>query len=289
MIVVSIDGELVAPEQAAISIFDRGFLFGDGVFEVFRTWDGVATDAPLHLDRLYTAATLLGIRSLERALVEDALRRTLEASGSSAPGEKRIRVVLTRGPGSVLARADALGPGRTIIIVEPLPAQPDQVSLAIVDWPLPRRRGPGLKTLSYLDHLVAHELAAQVGADEAVRLGADGDVVECATSNLFMVVAGNTVVTPPLDGGILPGITRARVIAMAMQMEIELATPVRLEVHERRISIAELHAAEEIFVTSALRGVVPVTRLDGVARLAGPITAQLQAAYLLYSGRSHGS
>jgi len=206
----------------------------------------------------------MGIRSLERSFVENSLRRALELSG---PGEKRIRIVLTRGPGSVHARAGTLGPGRTIIIVEPLPAQPDDVSLAIVDWPLPRRRGPGFKTLSYLDHLIARELAAQAGADEAVRLGADGDVVECATANLFIVAGGGNVATPPLDGGILPGITRARVCATH-------------PVQERRISVPELHAAEEIFVTSALRGVVAVTRLDGVMRAPGPVTAHIRTAYL---------
>src|SRR5690606_17044069 len=115
---------------------------------------------------------------------------TLRTLASSGPGEHRIRIILTRGPGALLARPETLGPGRAIVIVEPLPAQPSEISLATVDWPLPRRAGPGHKTLAYLDHIIARELAAAVGADEALRLGAEGEVVECATANVFCVVKG---------------------------------------------------------------------------------------------------
>ncbi len=274
MIAVSIDGILVAPEQATVSVFDRGFLYGDGVFEVFRTWDEVAVDLDAHLARLFTSAAALGIKSLDRARVTHAVQHTLKNSG---PGEHRIRVVLTRGPGALGARPDALGPGRTIVIVEPLPAQPSELSLAVVDWPLPRRSGAAHKALAYLDHILARELAASAGADEAVRLGADGDVVECATSNIFIVTAG-TVVTPPVEIGILPGVTRARVLAACKALGIA--------VQERRLALTELQGADEVFVTSAVRGVVAVTRLDGVARAAGPITARVLAAYLAGLRRS---
>lgn len=267
MIAVSIDGELVAPEHAMVSVFDRGFLYGDGVFEVLRTWDDVAVDLDAHLTRLFASAVVLGIKAMDKARVADAVLRTLAASG---PGEHRIRVVLTRGPGALSARLDAIGPGRAIVIVEPLPAQPTELSLALVDWPLPRRPGPTPKTLAYLDHVLARELAAAAGADEAVRLGADGDVVECATANLFVVAAG-AVATPPADTGILQGITRARVLAACGAAGISA--------HECRLSVQDLVAADEIFITSAVRGVVPVTRLDGVARVAGPVTARIVEAY----------
>lgn len=268
VIAVSIDGLLVAPEQATVSVFDRGFLYGDGVCEVFRTWDEVAVDVDAHLERLFASAAALGIKSLDRERVAHAVQHTLKNSG---PGEHRIRVVLTRGPGALIARPEAMGPGRTIVIVEPLPAQPSEMSLAIVDWPLPRRRGPGHKTLAYLDHIIARELAASAGADEAVRLGPDGDVAECATSNVF-VVSASTVSTPPVELGILPGVTRARVLAACKALGITA--------QERRISVEELRGADEIFVTSSVRGVVPITRLDGAARAAGPVTARVNAAYL---------
>jgi len=268
VIAVSIDGMLCAPEQARISIFDRGFLFGDGVFEVFRTWDEAAIDLDAHLVRLYSSAAALKIKAMHRERLAEAVERTLANSG---PGEHRIRVVLTRGPGALLARPDALGPGRAIVIVEPLPAQPTELALAIVDWPLPKRTGPAHKTLAYLDHVLARELAANAGADEAVRLGADGDVVECATANVFVVVKG-VVATPPVEIGILPGVTRGRVLAACAAADIKT--------EQRRITTDELRAADEIFVTSAVRGVVPVTKLDGAPRATGPVSARVVEGYL---------
>ncbi|HEX5061170.1 MAG TPA: aminotransferase class IV [Kofleriaceae bacterium] len=268
MLAVSIDGMLVAPENATISIFDRGFLFGDGVFEVFRTWDEVAIDLDAHLTRLYASAAHLRLRTIDQDRAADAVQRTLASSG---PGEKRIRVVLTRGPGALVARPATLGPGRAIVIVEPLPAQPKELSLAVVDWPLPRRTGVAHKTLAYLDHVLARELAANAGADEALRLGADGDVVECATANVF-IVSGGAVATPPTEIGILPGVTRARVLAACAATGIKAA--------ERRLTLAEVQGADEMFVTSAVRGVVPVTRLDGNPRAAGPVTRRIIDGYL---------
>lgn len=265
MIAVSIDGVLGPPEQARISIFDRGFLYGDGVFEVLRTWDEVLVDLDAHLDRLYHSALALSIRTMERDRMVEAVTRTLANSG---PGEKRIRIVITRGPGALLAPAHTLGPGKTIVIVEPLPAQPAELSLAVVDFPLPKRTGPAHKTLAYLDHLIARDLAAAAGADEAVRLGTEGEVLECATSNLF-VVLGGSVLTPPLTG-VLPGTTRARVL--------EACAGLALTAMEARLTVDELRAADEIFVTSALRGVVPITKLDGEPRPAGPLTSRIAAA-----------
>ena len=259
---------LCAPEQARISIFDRGFLFGDGVFEVFRTWDEVAVDLDAHLVRLYSSAAALKIKAMHRERLAEAVERTL---ANSATGEKRIRVVLTRGQGALLARPEVLGPGRAIVVVEPLPAQPTELALALVDWPLPRRKGPAHKTLAYLDHILARELAAEAGADDAVRLGPDGDVVECATANLFVVSKG-TVATPPVEIGILPGVTRARALAVCAAAGINTV--------ERRISVEELRAADEVFITSAVRGVVPVTRLDGAPRPTGPITPRVIEGFL---------
>lgn len=266
MIAVSIDGVLGPPEEARISIFDRGFLYGDGVFEVLRTWNGVLADLDGHLDRLYEGAAALGLVAMERDQLAAATLRTLAAAGA---GNHRVRIVLTRGPGALGAHRQSIGPGRAIVIVEPLPIQPTELSLAIVDWPLPRRTGPGHKTLAYLDHIIARELAIAADADEAVRLGPDGDVLECATSNIFAITRG-TVTTPQLSG-VLPGVTRARVLA--------LCVAAGLPTHEVRLTVADLRTADEIFITSAIRGVVAVTRLDGEPRLAGPIARRIAALY----------
>jgi branched-chain amino acid aminotransferase len=262
--IVSIDGAFVPPEQAAISIFDRGLLYGDGLFEVLRTVRGEPLWLNDHLARLAAAAVELGLP------VPAALAAWIRAAVAEAgPGDHRVRVVVTRGPGPLGARLAALSGGRTIIVVEPLPAQPRELAVAIVDWPLPRRAGAARKTLAYLDHVIARELAAAAGADEAIRLDADGNVAECGTANVFAVIDGE-VVTPPLTG-ILPGVTRAWVLAACPTLGIAA--------HERRICVPELAAAGELFATSALRGIVPITRLDGAGVSVGPITQRLSSAY----------
>ena len=242
MTTVSIDGVIVPPEQATISIFDRGFQHGDGLFETFRTWSGVAVTWPEHEARLRRSAAALRL-----GVGDVAVNPAIEAAGG---GDHRVKVIVTRG-------------GRTIVIVEPLGALPTAVRAAVVDLPLARRR-EGHKMLAYADNLIARELAVAAGADEAIRLDADGYVAEGSTSNVF-VVAGESAVTPPLGTGILAGVTRAHVLALGG--------------HERRITVDELRGADEIFITSSVRGVVAVTQLDGDARAAGPVTARIADVY----------
>jgi branched-chain amino acid aminotransferase len=264
---VSIDGVLVAAERASISVFDRGLLYGDGCFEVLRTWDGVARDLDAHLDRLFETAAFLKMKTIERTKLEQAVHRTIAAAG---PGDHRIRIVLTRGPGGLAARLAELGSGAAIVIAEPLPAQAEEIALAVVDWPLPRRVGRGHKTLAYLDHVIAGELARASGAGEAIRLDINGHVIEGATCNVF-AVSGGTVTTPPVDTGALPGIVRARVLALCAGAGVPTV------VHP--LTLRDVRDSDELFVTSSLRGVVPVTRLDGEPRSSGPITARLAHAY----------
>ena len=241
--IVSIDGQIVPPEQATVSIFDRGFQHGDGLFETFRTWDGVAVTWPEHEARLRRSAAALRLPVAAAIEVHPAI----EAAGG---GDQRVKVIVTRG-------------GRTIVIVEPLGPLPTEVAAAVVDLPLARRR-EGHKTLAYVENRIARDLAIAAGADEAIRLDADGLVAEGSSSNVF-VVEGEAILTPPEGNGLLPGITRGHVLALGAR--------------ERRISVAELRAADEVFVTSAIRGVVAVTRLDRVARGPGPVTARIAATY----------
>jgi branched-chain amino acid aminotransferase len=268
MVVISIDGVIVPPERAVISVLDRGLLYGDGLFEVLRTWHGVAVELDRHLDRLCASAQALELRVLPRELLRTAVIAAIAAAGA---GDHRVRVIATRGEGGLGARFADLGPGRAIVIVEPLPLQPRAISAAIVDWPLPRRPGAGHKTLAYLDPIVARELAAAVGADEAIRLGADGTVVEGATCNVF-VVHGGAIATPRLVDGALPGVTRARAL--------ECCAELGLDASQRSVAVSEVLAADEIFVTSSLRGIVGVTRLDGQALAIGPVTTRIAERYV---------
>jgi branched-subunit amino acid aminotransferase/4-amino-4-deoxychorismate lyase len=262
--VIAIDGAIVADELATISVLDRGFLYGDGLFEVLRTWRGLAVDLAAHLDRLAASAAALELSFDRRSItatVSELLART--------SGDQRLRIVITRGQGGPAMRFAAGTGGQTIIYAEPLPGSPREASAAFVDYPLARRT-QGHKTLAYLDHLIAKELAAVVGADEAIRLGPDGDVVEGATSNLFIV--RGTIHTPPL-AGVLPGVTRGHIL--------ECCKALGLAASEDRLTVNDVRQATEIFTTSAVRGVVAITRLDGVTRPdgIGPVTQKLAEAY----------
>lgn len=273
---VSIDGELVDPNDAVISVFDRGLLFGDGCFEILRTWGGRAVELEAHLDRMFETVRFLKLKTVERAELAASVHGAVLAAGK---GEHRIRIVLTRGPGSLATPMGELGPGRAIVIVEALPEQPTEVSLAVIEWPLARRIGRGHKTLAYLEHVLGQDLARAAGADEGVRLDDEGAVIEGSTSNVFLVDAG-AVITPAVDTGALPGIVRERVLELCAETGI----PTRV----RGVSLGELRSADEVFVTSSLRGVVAVTRLDGVPRKPGPITAQIASAYITRMGRAAG-
>lgn len=267
---ISIDGAVVPTELAVVSVMDRGLLYGDGCFEVLRTWDGRAVDLDAHVARLAETATWLRMPAIDRARVAAWVTATIRAAPPGA--EHRVRIVVTRGAGGLHVPLAELPAGRTIIIVEPLLPQPVGVTLATVAWEVPSRGIRGHKTLAYLDHLIARELARDAGADEAVRLDHAGCVVEGATSNVFAVVRG-TVVTTPVERGALPGIVRGHVLELCAREKIATAV--------RPLTLDELRGAEEAFVTSSLRGVVPVTALDGVAARATPprITMQLARAY----------
>lgn len=244
---IVVDGREVPLERATVSVLDRGLLYGDGLFEVLRTWGGRAVDLPAHLDRLADSARFLAL-PIDRTVLADSVALAL---GGAGEGEHRIRIVVTRGPGALAVPMASAGPGRTIVIVESLGPLPETTTLAIVDWPLPRRAGRGHKTLAYLDHVIARELAREAGADDAVRLDADGQIAEGGTCNVFCVRGGE--IHAASGGGVLPGITAARVVAIARRIGL----PVRVG----PIAVEAFLAADEAFVTSAVRGVVPVTRI----------------------------
>jgi branched-subunit amino acid aminotransferase/4-amino-4-deoxychorismate lyase len=267
--VIAIDGALVRDEDAKISVLDRGFLYGDGLFEILRTWNRQPIDLDLHLDRLCASAIELHMAA-DRAEITRAVNDVIAAT----EGEQRLRIIVTRGQGGITTRfADVRG-GHTIVIGEALVPPTEEVaqaSVAVVDYPLAHRTGHAHKTLSYLDHLIAKQLAAEVGADEALRCGPDGSIREGATTNIFILIHGS-VVTPPVTG-ILPGITRGHVLGCCGELQ--------LAVQERAIARTELAAADEIFITSAVRGIVAVTRLDGRSHGngVGVVTKELARAY----------
>ena len=275
---VSIDGVLVDPDAASVPIMDRGFLYGDSAFEVTRTYGGQPFALRLHLERLRDSCRRLGIGIVpddERLASE--VGEVLAAAGNA---ESYVRVVITRG---TTAMGLGLGRGETsrrILVVLPLPEQAasmyeDGVELATVTTAraLDGTGAAGAKASNYLPNILSLASARARGGYEALSVAAGGEILEGATSNVFLV-RGGRVATPPVRLGILEGITR-RVV---MEAAAERGAPIE----ERLLFPSDLYRADEAFITSSLREVVPVVRADGVtlgSGRPGPITKRLYAAF----------
>lgn len=275
---VHIDGAVRLPEEAKVSVFDRGFLYGDSVYETIGTAYGRLFAAKDHLDRLERSATRIGMRVPPRAEIERAIVDTMAAANNP---ESRVRVILTRGEGKLDLDPASASDTRLVVMVFPLGAPTPEmfekgVTVAIVSVARnsPRAIDPAVKSGNYLNNVLAlGEARRRSHAYEAILCAADGTVAEGSTSNIFAVVGGE-VRTPPAEVGILDGITRAKVFDLCRENAIPLA--------ERRFSPDELRAADETFITSATRGVLPVTTIDerpvGDGR-PGPVTRKLMVLY----------
>jgi branched-chain amino acid aminotransferase len=275
---VYIDGAVHPPEEAKVSVLDRGFLYGDSVYETIGTMYGRLFAARDHLDRLERSARRIGLRVPPRAEIEAAIAQTIAAAGNP---ETRVRVMLTRGVGKLDLDPASCDDCRLVVIAFPLgPPTPDMfekgVAVAIVSVTRnsPRAIDPAVKSGNYLNNVLAlGEARRTSGAYEAILCADDGSVAEGASSNVFAVVNGE-IWTPGSEVGILDGITRAKVI--------QLARGAGTTVVERRIQPGELRGADEAFLTSATRGVLPITTIDGQpvgAGVPGPVTRSLMALY----------
>jgi branched-chain amino acid aminotransferase len=271
---VHIDGAVVDPEAAKVSVFDRGFLYGDSVYETIGTMYGRLFALRDHLERLERSAQRIGLTVPLRPVIERAVADTVAAAGNA---ESRVRVMLTRGTGQLDLDPATAPDTRLIVIVAPLVAPTPEmvergVAVAIVSIARnnPRAIDPAVKSGNYLNNVLAlGEARRRFQAHEAILCGGDGSVAEGASSNVFAVIGGE-VRTPPTEVGILDGITRAKVIDLCHEAGIPFA--------ERRLQPDELRAADEVFLTSATRGVLPVTRVDDRpvgAGVPGPITRRL--------------
>lgn len=274
---VSIDGRIVGSDEAVVSVYDRGFLYGDSVFETVRTYDQQPFALAEHLERLARSAAFVHI-PLPVALgdLDREVRAVIQAAENV---ESYARIMLTRGTGPIgLDPTSPLVPLR-VILVEPLqPPAPSLYEQGIGVILVQTQRagdatGGTAKVGNYLASVLALSKARAEGAHEALILNLRGEVAEGTTSNVFMVRDG-AVVTPPLDAGILPGITRARLLAAARAEGIEI--------REAPIVPDELRSADEVFISSSIREVLPVVRIDGApvgdAR-PGPITKALHRAF----------
>lgn len=254
-----VDGRVVPIEQASVPVTDRGFLLGDAVFETLRTRGGLPFLLGEHLDRLRRSAVAVAMPVPWTDAELDAITGALLPEAPAA-GESVLRLTLTRGDGGHgLALPEPQRP-RLVVLCRPLPELPgvafeQGVAVALDRRPLGRDASvpAHVKAGNYLGAVLALRAARQRGAVEALIRGPDGGWIEGTSSNLFALRRG--VLLAPGEGqGALPGITRALVLALAWEAG--------LPVQERSLSEVELEQAEELFVTSTVKGILPLVRLD---------------------------
>jgi branched-chain amino acid aminotransferase len=255
---VYISGRLLDKDDAKISVYDHGLLYGDGVFEGMRSYGGKVFRLAQHLDRLWNSAKAiwLEIPTTKQALADD-VQETLRANEIK---DGYVRLVVTRGAGTL-----GLDPNRTshpqiIIITDHITLYPQEFydrGLEIVTVSTirnhPAALNPRIKSLNYLNNILAKIEGLQAGCVEALMLNHQGEVAECTGDNIFLVIGGQ-LLTPPLSAGILEGITR--------QAVIELATAAGLTVRETSLSKHDVYIADECFLTGSAAEVVPVVKVD---------------------------
>jgi branched-subunit amino acid aminotransferase/4-amino-4-deoxychorismate lyase len=274
-----VNGKLLPPDQPAISPLDGGFMYGEGLFETMRTYRGRVFRLAQHLERLLIAAAELSFRPPTGQALARAVGEAVDAGGLA---DASVRLTVTPGM--------AGSPSPTIVVlVRPL-ALPsaDLYESGCVAVSVPAGQPPDsalrrIKSLNYLDKLLAQRTAAQRGAHEAILVDSDGCVVEGAMRNI-LAVFGRELATPPLSRGFLPGITR--------QTVLEIARASKLRCRERDIALTELYTADECFLTSSLAEILPVRSVDGNEMrdpAPGAATIALTAAYRELVAREIGS
>ncbi len=277
----SIDGAHFLPDEAKVSVYDRGFLYGDSVFETVRTYGGEPFALGEHMARLTRSAARVGI-AMPIPAADFGMEIRVAVRAARNP-ESYARAMLTRGSGPVgLDPALAVAPLRAVL-VEPLVPLPvafyrDGIAVVTVRTERAADAAQGAKVGNYLQSLLALKDARARGAHEALILDAAGCVVEGTTSNVFLV-RGGEIVTPPEQANILPGITRAHLLDIAA----ELGHPVRFAA----LTPADLASAAEVFISSSLREVLPVVRIDDrpvAGGLPGPLTRALHATFRARAG-----
>ncbi|SMC01758.1 branched-chain amino acid aminotransferase [Sulfobacillus thermosulfidooxidans DSM 9293] len=280
------NGAMVPATEARVSVFDHGFLYGDGIFEGIRAYEGRVFKLEEHLDRLFDSAKsiLLDIPYTREELAE-AVCATVRENGLT---DAYIRLVVSRGPGDLGLDPTKCSHPSVIIIADRISLYPEELyqrglELAAVSTRRPATDvlNPSIKSLNYLNNILAKIEANLRGLPEVVLLNHQGYVVEGTGDNIFIVRQG-ALITPPTYAGILNGITRQVVIALAREMGITC--------REENITLHDLYTADECFLTGTAAEVIPAVMCDGrvigTGRV-GPITAKVLTAFREYS-RSSG-
>ncbi len=276
---VYVNGKFVPQSEAKVSVFDRGYLYGDGVFEGIRGYNGRIFRLDQHLERLYRGAKAIALdipltpEELKDVIVETVRQNELQ--------DCYIRVVVSRGEGDLgLNPMNCHTPPTIVVIASSISLYPEEAYEQGLDLitcttrrNLPTALNPEIKSLNYLNNILAMIEVSRVGAHEGLMLNHFGYVTEGTGDNLF-IVRGGVLKTPPPHAGLLEGITR--------QVVLELAEAMELPSREEQVTVYEVHTADECFLTGTAAEIVPVARCDG--RIIGdgkpgPITKRLMERF----------
>lgn len=275
---VYVDGRFLSKEQAVISVFDHGLLYGDGVFEGIRAYNGRVFKLMEHLERLYLSARAIALEIPLRA--EELKEKVLETMRVNKLKDAYIRLIVTRGVGDLGLDPQKCKHPVVIIIADKIALYPDSCYAKGLDVVTvstrrnsPQAVSPNVKSLNYLNNILAKIEASRANVSEAIMLNLDGYVAECTGDNIFYIKGGK-LVTPPTVVGALDGITR--------QCVMELAGSLGLKAEEKLCTTYDLFTADEVFLTGTAAEVIPVVRIDtreiGSGK-PGPWTQKIIAAF----------
>jgi branched-chain amino acid aminotransferase len=275
---VYIDGQFYEKEQAKISVFDHGLLYGDGVFEGIRVYNGKIFKCGEHIDRLYESARAIGIKiPMSKEAMVEAMENTLKANNLV---QAYIRLVVTRGVGDLGLDPRLCKKASVIIITDKIQLYPPEIyekGLELIIASTPRNHqsalSPRIKSLNYLNNIMAKMEGQQANVREVVMLNLEGYVCECSADNIFLVKDG-VLKTPAACSGILKGITRDAIIALAEGMEVDVS--------EENLTRFDLYVADEVFLCGTGAELIAAIKIDGREigdGKPGPIFKQLLAKF----------
>jgi len=259
---VYINKKFYEKEEAKISVFYHGFLYGDGVFEGIRSYDRTVFCLREHIDRLFASAKVLMLEvPMSKKELEEAVIDTLKENNLS---DAYIRVIITRGVGDLGLDPKKCKEPTVVIITDKIVLYPQdlyknglEVITASTRRNIPEAVNPCVKSLNYLNNIFAKIEARRAGCEEAIMLNSEGYVAECTGDNIF-IIKNNTLITPPTYIGALPGITKNVVMKIAKEK-------CKMEVKEELFTTYELYTSEECFLTGTAAEVIPVVKVDGRA------------------------
>ncbi len=278
--IIWINGKIVSESDAKISVFDRGFLYGDGLFETMRAYDGRVFCLKGHLERFFTGSKILGIKIPYSEIFLE--KKISKLTRSLKSGNVYVRLVITRGEGKPAINPASCKSPNVILRLVPFTPHPasyyEKGIKVIVSSVRSNNNSPlaGIKTNNYLNNIMAFMEAHKKGRDDAIILNGNGFVTEATTANIF-IIKGARLITPSLKDGLLPGITR--------KVVIKTAPLAGLKVLEKHVTVSELKKADEVFLTNSISELRGVVKIDDTVISYGKVGPKTKLLHRLYQER----